>query len=70
MIKLLKLSEQFFLIIESLPTGHFFLDGPLDLIVVIGGACTMIAIANYTLDTTPTAIISSPKPQGDDDGKV
>lgn len=46
------------------------MDGPFDLIVVIGGACTMIAIANYTLDTTPTAIISSPKPQGDDNGEV
>ena len=51
-------------------TGHFLLDGPLDLIVVIGGACTMIAIANYTLDTTPTAIISSPKPPDESNSKA
>lgn len=52
-----------------IPAGHFFLDGPLDLIVVIGGACTMIAIANYTLDSTPTVIVSSPKPIEDEDTK-
>ena len=46
--------------------GHFFLDGPLDLIVCIGGMCTMIAIANYTFDTTSNVIVSSPKPDNDD----
>jgi hypothetical protein len=49
-------------ILLSTVLGHIFLHGPLDLIVCIGGMCTMIAIANYTLDTTPMAIYTS-KPE-------
>jgi hypothetical protein len=33
--------------------GHYLLNGPLDLIVCIGAMTTIVAIANYTLDTTP-----------------
>lgn len=51
-------------ILLSTVLGHFFLDGPLDLIVCIGGMCTMIAIANYTLDSTPIAIYSSKAAEG------
>lgn len=40
-------------IVLSTILGHFFLDGPLDLIVAIGGLTTIIAISNYTLDSTP-----------------
>lgn len=39
-------------IVLSTILGHYFLDGPLDLIVSIGGFVTIIAIANYTLDST------------------
>lgn len=46
-------------ILLSTVLGHFLLDGPFDLIVCIGGMCTMIAIANYTLDPTPTSITST-----------
>lgn len=40
-------------IVLSTILGHYFLDGPLDAIVSIGGFVTIISIANYTLDTTP-----------------
>jgi UDP-sugar transporter A1/2/3 len=40
-------------IVLSTVLGHIFLNGPLDLIVGIGGMVTIIAISNYTLDTTP-----------------
>ncbi len=46
-------------IVMSTVLGHFFLDGPLDLIVCIGALGTIIAIANYTLDTTPAPPPSS-----------
>lgn len=49
-------------IVLSTVLGHFFLNGPLNMIVAIGGMATIIAIANYTLDSTPM-ISSSPKPQ-------
>lgn len=39
-------------IVLSTVLGHYLLDGPLDLIVSIGGIVTIIAIANYTLDAT------------------
>ena len=54
----------------SIHRRHMFLDGPLDVIVCIGGLCTIIAIANYTLDSTPPSqtIISTPKPPSSDEG--
>jgi UDP-sugar transporter A1/2/3 len=57
-------------ILLSTVLGHFFLNGPLDLIVCIGGMCTMIAIANYTFDNTVTAIVSSPRPENDGTSKI
>ena len=41
-------------IILSTVLGHLFLGGPMDLVVGIGALTTIIAIANYTLDSTPT----------------
>ncbi len=32
--------------------GHYFLDGPLDLVIAIGSCVAIISIANYTLDST------------------
>jgi solute carrier family 35 (UDP-sugar transporter), member A1/2/3 len=32
--------------------GHYFLDGPLDLIILIGSCVAIVSIANYTLDAT------------------
>jgi solute carrier family 35 (UDP-sugar transporter), member A1/2/3 len=55
-------------IVLSTVLGHIFLNGPLDFIVVIGGMCTIIAIANYTLDNTPTNAIVSSKPTNGDNG--
>lgn len=40
-------------IVLSTILGHYLLNGPLDLIVCIGAMTTIIAIANYTLDSTP-----------------
>lgn len=37
-------------IVLSTILGHYLLDGPLDMIVSIGGLVSIIAIANYTLD--------------------
>lgn len=37
-------------IVLSTVLGHYLLNGPLDMIVSIGGFVTIIAIANYTLD--------------------
>lgn len=39
-------------IVLSTILGHYFLDGPLDAIVSIGGLVTILSIANYTLDAT------------------
>lgn len=39
-------------IVLSTILGHYLLDGPLDIVVSIGGAVTIIAIANYALDNT------------------
>jgi UDP-sugar transporter A1/2/3 len=39
-------------IVISTILGHFFLSGPMDLTMVIGSMCTIIAIFNYTMDTT------------------
>lgn len=52
-------------IVLSTLLGHYFLNGPLDMIVAIGGMTTIIAIANYTLDSTPPPTISSPKPNNE-----
>lgn len=58
-------------ILLSTVLGHVFLDGPLDVVVCIGGLCTIIAIANYTLDNTPaSAIVSSKPPSSMDQGEV
>ena len=54
----------------SIHRRHMFLDGPLDVIVCIGGLCTIIAIANYTLDNTPVSAIVSSKPSPMDQGEV
>lgn len=45
--------------------GHYFLNGPLDLIVAIGACCTIIAIFNYTMDSTPLTP-TVPKENGSD----
>lgn len=37
-------------IVISTLLGHMFLNGPLDLTMIIGSMCTIIAIFNYTLD--------------------
>ena len=39
-------------IVLSTLLGHYFLAGPLDLIVIIGALTTITSIANYTLDAT------------------
>ena len=57
-------------ILLSTVLGHVFLDGPLDVVVCIGGLCTIIAIANYTLDNTPVSAIVSSKPPPMDQGEV
>ena len=36
--------------------GHVFLNGPLDTVVVIGSCCTIIAIFNYTMDSSVSSI--------------
>jgi UDP-sugar transporter A1/2/3 len=59
-------------IVLSTVLGHYLLGGPLDFIVCIGGLTTIIAISNYTLDASPTPIISSSKPPAEEprDGKA
>mmetsp|Transcript_12016 Transcript_12016/g.17989 ORF Transcript_12016/g.17989 Transcript_12016/m.17989 type:complete len:380 (+) Transcript_12016:18-1157(+) len=39
-------------IVLSTLLGHYLLAGPLNLVVSLGGAVTILAIANYTLDAT------------------
>lgn len=39
-------------IVLSTVLGHYFLNGPLDIIVSIGALVSILSIANYTLDTT------------------
>ena len=39
-------------IVLSTVLGHYFLDGPLDLVIAIGSCVAIISIANYTLDAT------------------
>jgi UDP-sugar transporter A1/2/3 len=39
-------------IVLSTVLGHYFLDGPLDLVIAIGSCVAIISIANYTLDTS------------------
>jgi UDP-sugar transporter A1/2/3 len=41
-------------IVLSTILGHVFLGGPLDTSIIIGSLATIISIANYTLDSTPT----------------
>ncbi len=46
-------------IVLSALMGHFFLGGKLDIFVALGACATILAIFNYTLDTTPVATASS-----------
>ena len=39
-------------IVMATVLGHYFLDGPLDLVIAIGSFVAIISIANYTLDST------------------
>jgi UDP-sugar transporter A1/2/3 len=39
-------------IVLSTVLGHYFLDGPLDLVIAIGSCVAIISIANYTIDTS------------------
>jgi UDP-sugar transporter A1/2/3 len=49
-------------IVISTVLGHYFLNGPLDLVIVIGALTAIIAIADYTLDSTPSYIeLMTPK---------
>ena len=50
--------------------GHFFLNGPLDIVVSIGGCCTIIAIFNYTMDSSPAASLTILKPSEKGDFKA
>jgi solute carrier family 35 (UDP-sugar transporter), member A1/2/3 len=56
-------------IVLSTGLGHYFLGGPMDLIVCIGACTTIIAIANYTLDSTPSSVIPL-SPKEDSGGKA
>ncbi len=42
-------------IVLSTVLGHYFLDGPLDIVVSIGALVTIVSIANYTFDTTSSS---------------
>lgn len=42
-------------IVLSTVLGHYFLDGPLDIVVSIGAMVTIVSIANYTFDTTSSS---------------
>ena len=42
-------------IVLSTWLGHYFLNGPMNLIVVIGGLVTIISISNYMLDSAASA---------------
>ena len=39
-------------IVISTVLGHFFLDGPLDIIMCIGACTVIVSIFNYTMDST------------------
>jgi solute carrier family 35 (UDP-sugar transporter), member A1/2/3 len=43
-------------IVLSTVLGHYFLDGPMSLVICIGAIVTIISISNYTLDATPSII--------------
>ena len=55
-------------IVISTLLGHYLLNGPLDLVVGIGALVTIIAIANYMLDATPSS--SSSVTSGSSDAKA
>lgn len=46
-------------IVLSTLLGHYFLAGPLNLVILLGAIVTITAIANYTFDSTPSSTISS-----------
>ena len=43
-------------IVLSTVLGHYFLAGPMNLIICVGALVTIIAISNYTLDATPSSL--------------
>lgn len=45
-------------IVLSTILGHYFLDGPLNIVVSIGALTTIIAIANYTFDASSNSTIA------------
>lgn len=55
-------------IVLSTILGHVFLDGPLDYAVVIGALATIIAIADYTYDSTPPALVLAATDGSNKDG--
>jgi UDP-sugar transporter A1/2/3 len=44
-------------ILISTFVGHIFLGGPLDIIITLGAMCTILAIVNYTFDSTPSSLL-------------
>jgi len=42
-------------IVISTILGHYYLNGPLNVVVVIGGLVTIVSISNYMLDSSPIA---------------
>jgi UDP-sugar transporter A1/2/3 len=48
-------------IVISTMLGHIFLDGPLNLVMVIGCVSTIIAISNYSFDSTTTTTTATTK---------
>jgi len=57
-------------IVISTVLGHFFLNGPLDLVVSIGATTVILAIFNYTMDTTGTVSSSTGAAVSDKDKRV
>lgn len=47
-------------IIMSGILGYIFMEGHIDIFMVLGAFCTILALFNYTLDTTPVLSCSSP----------
>lgn len=46
-------------IVISTVLGHVLLNGPMDIVICIGAMVTIIAISNYTLDSTVAKSISA-----------
>jgi hypothetical protein len=57
-------------IVISTLLGYFFLGGPLNVVIVIGACAVILAIFNYTMDTSapqPTIQVSTSKISSSDD---